>query len=212
MKKNVALFALLLVFFLSSCTKSNAPVVFDLTDNFEIQGLYASWDSLENNTTMSCRCDGDYFRFKYVAQDTTPTFAEEYVDEMSSLYEDRVEIFFCPDRLMKCYYGAEMDPLGRILDYEGKFYRNFDFDWDFKTMKISGKWLENGYEVSGEVSLSELRELGVPTDGTPFYMGVFQADYHRDSTVNWYSRVKTDDVEADFHKPDVLFCVKINAN
>jgi len=216
----------------ASCNCAEDVSAPNLADNYAFKGLYAPWDSLENGTEFSCRCDNDYFYFKYVAEDTTPIVSEDFPSERTVDDEDRVEIFFCPDREMHQYYAAEIDSRGRIMDYSAQYYRNFDFEWNFRTLQTIGDAIYDsgdaegcegaagcgnaagcgkaiGYKVTGKVSLAELRELGIPTDGTVFWIGLFQADFTSSESVNWFSRVKTCDKSPDFHKPDVLFPVKI---
>lgn len=200
---------------LTSCDRAADMPVQDLAGNWVAEGLYAPWDGLENGTKLYCCCDEEYLYFNYTAQDCTLVIDEERSCERVVDDEDRIEIFFCPDKAMKQYYAAEIDPLGRIMDYSAHYYRDLDFSWGFKTMTATGSFIRggngnpSGYEVSGRVSLEELRSLGIPTDGSTFYLGVFQADFHRDGTANWYSRVPTGDKSPDFHKPDVLFPAKI---
>lgn len=181
---------------------------FVVSPSAAIDGLHAPWDGLEDNTLFRCFSDGDSFYFYYEVTDSTPTYAENFDGEATVENEDRVEIFFSPKRSMDDYYCAEIDPLGRVLDYSGHYYRDIDYGWDFRTMRLVGQLTENGYIVAGKVSKDELCELGCDL-GNGFWMGVFRADYHPDMTVNWYSAVSTDDISPDFHKPEVLFFTKI---
>lgn len=173
-----------------------------------IDGLHAPWDGLEDNTLFRCFADGESFYFSYEVPDPTPTYAENFDGEATVENEDRVEIFFSPKRSMDDYYCAEIDPLGRVLDYSGHYYRDIDYGWNFRSMRLLGQLTENGYIVAGKVSKAELRELGCDLEGG-FWMGVFRADYRPDMSVNWYSAVSTDDISPDFHKPEVLFFTKI---
>lgn len=40
------------------------------------------------------------------------------------------------DPEMKTYYCAEIDPKGKVMDYEAHNYRKFDFNWNFKDLKL----------------------------------------------------------------------------
>lgn len=173
-----------------------------------IDGLHAPWDGLEDDTVFRCFSDEESFMFFYEVTDSTLTYAENFDGEATVENEDRVEIFFSPKRSMEEYYCAEIDPLGRMLDYSGHYYRDLDYGWNFRSMRLLGQVTENGYIVAGKVSKAELRELGCDLEGG-FRMGVFRADYRPDMSVNWYSAVSTEDVSPDFHKPDVLFFTKI---
>jgi len=214
MNRLPSLFACCIFVVLASCRSSEEVSAPDISDNFKLQGLYAPWHTLENSTEFSCRCDNEYFYYEFVAMDTTPTVSEDFPFERTVDDEDRVEIFFCSDKRMKQYYAAEVDSRGRIMDYSARYYRKLDYDWDFRTLQTVGESIYEsgaltGYRVKGKVSLSELRELGIPTDGTVFYLGLFQADYTSKGSINWYSRVKTNDKSPDFHKPDMMFPVRI---
>ncbi len=182
--------------------------VFVVSSSAAIDGLHAPWDGLEDSTLFRCFSDGESFYFFYEVHDPTPTYAERFDGEATVENEDRVEIFFSPGRSMDDYYCAEIDPLGRVLDYSGHYYRDIDYGWNFRTMRLFGQLTADGYIVAGKVSKAELRELGCDLEGG-FWMGVFRADYHSDMSVNWYSAVATDDISPDFHKPDVLFFTKI---
>lgn len=178
--------------------------VFVVSGSSEINGLYAPWDSLSDRTKFRCFSDAETFYFVYEVEDSTLTYTSGFKGEPDVEKEDRVEIFFSPGEDMSVYYCAEIDPLGRVLDYSSRYYRGMDYDWDFSTLRLSGMIDNRSYRVWGSVAKSELIDLGCDLAGG-FYLGVFRADYRPDMTVNWYSAVSTDDEFPDFHKPDVLF-------
>jgi len=192
----------------AACSNKDASMV-NLATGYDCNELFAPWDSLSNTTSFKCSCDKEFFNFEFVAQDSTIMVEENYISERCVEYEDRVELFFSPDSLMTCYHCMEIDALGRIMDYEAKYYRLMDYEWNFTTLEASGEIIEGGYRVSGRLTLEELRNLGIPTDGNVFWFGVFQGNFRQDGPENWFSRVKTADVVPDFHKPDVLFPVVI---
>ena len=178
--------------------------LFSIGKGAAIDGLHAPWDGLEDDTVFRCFTDDSWFYFHYEVSDTSLTLTEGFSRERDVDPEDRVEIFFSPREEMDIYYCAEIDPMGRIMDYKAKYYRDFDYDWDFSTMKVVAKAGEEGYSVSGKVSLEELSTLGI-VPGKPFRMGVFRADFKKGGECNWYSAVPTGDESPDFHKPDLLF-------
>ena len=122
--------------FLAACGQ-NSSDIFTINDG-QINGLHAPWDGLDDDTKFRCSTDDSLFKFSFEVNDSTLTLEPEYKDKMSVIYEDRVEIFFSPDTLMSHYYGAEMDPAGRVLDYQAEYYRKFDYTWGFKTLKYTG--------------------------------------------------------------------------
>lgn len=198
MKKLFLLFALALVI---SCTDNN---IADLGSGFQINEFHAPWDGLTNSTRFTCHSSSDKFFFNFEVVDSTLTLTEPFTGERDVEPEDRVELFFSPDAKLKNYYCAEIDYVGRVLDYQASYYRKFDFDWDFSTLQLWTSMTDFGYRVMGSIDLEELNALGIDTAGG-FYLGVFQDDFKPDGSVHWYSLIPTDDAEPDFHKPDVFF-------
>ncbi len=195
---------------LAACTENHNDAV-NLAGGFSSDALYAPWDSLSNDTHFECRCDRDSFYFSYSVNDSTLVLVDPFLSEKDVDPEDRVEFFFSADSTLSLYHCAEIDPLGRVMDYEISFYRNFDFSWNYSALRAEGSLTENGYEVKGALALKELNALGIPVDGKPFWFGIFQADYRPDGSVIWYSYIPTSDTEPDFHKPGVLFkaCISL---
>lgn len=185
--------------------------VFEISGTRRISGLKAPWDGLEDDTVFQCNVEDGLFKFRFDVHDSTSVVIMEdaFNDEYCVASEDRVEIFFCGDKEMKHYCCAEIDPLGRVLDYEASFYRQFNNDWQFSTLQTSARMNEDGYTVSGSVSLKELGELGLDLYNG-FEMGAFRADFKIDEKENWYSAVPSTDDEADFHKPEMLFTARIS--
>lgn len=204
MARNSLLAAILLVL-LSACGSSHRQI-----DSVEgIHALYAPWDGLEDNTVFHCFRDGGTLYFFYEVEDESLTLTENFRGEADVEPEDRVEIFFSSTYdLTETYYCAEIDPLGRVMDYSCRYYAEMDYGWNFKTLESWGRITDNGYIVGGKIALRELSELGIDVRKT-FYMGVFRADFRPDRSVNWYSYVKTGDKAPNFHKPGVLFPVII---
>lgn len=194
--------ALACIVLLAGCRPKSSGI-FHIGPSSEINTLHAPWDGLDDNTVFRCFSDSEWFWFVYDVQDTTLTLTEDFQKERDVDPEDRVEIFFSPREEMDIYWCAEMDPKGRVMDYEAKYYRDFDYDWDFQTLEVAARIKEDGYTLWGRVSKEELRNLGV--DLNCFRMGVFRADFKQVGPENWYSAVPTADKSPDFHKPDLLF-------
>lgn len=178
--------------------------IFEMPAAGMIDGLHASWDGIDDNTKFRCFCDRDNLYFFYEVKDSTVTLTENFKGESDVEPEDRVEIFFSPESDMRQYYCAEIDPLGRVLDYSCRFPSIMDYSWNFSTLETLGRLTGDGYSVYGKISKNELERLGLKPCKT-VYIGVFRADFHADGTVNWYSYVETDDESPFFHKPDMLF-------
>jgi len=187
---------------LTSCEPS--AKLQDIGQGYTTYGLYAPWDGKETDTRFSCHSTADRFFFSFEVTDTTLTLVQPFVDEMDVDPEDRVEIFFSQDKGLKNgYFCAEIDPLGHVMDYHARLYRNLDYKWNFRTLTTSGTVTPWGYRVGGSIARSELKDLGIDLDGG-FWMGVFQADFRQGGKETWYSLVPTDDAEPDFHKEGVL--------
>lgn len=170
----------------------------------KVTGFHAPWDGLDDKTEFRCFVTDSLFLFRFDVLEETLTLKDGFQSEMDVEPEDRVEIFFSHPGKLDTYVGAEMDPAGRMLDYKCTYYRNFDYDWNFKTLEYSHEIRAGGYSVAGSVTLGELSEFGVDMDAG-FLMGVFRADFRPDGGVNWYSMKLTDDKSADFHQPKVFF-------
>ena len=172
-------------------------------DPVTLEGFHAPWDGLDDETVFIARVSADSLFFHFSVKDSTMTVSADFPQERTVDWEDRAEIFLSVDDGMSSYWCAEIDPLGRVMDYAAHLGQPFDYGWNFSSLVASGQVTPDGYEVDGRVALQELRELGIPLEG--FSMGLFRADFHPDMSVNWYSFVSTDDETPYFHKPNVLF-------
>lgn len=149
--------------------------------------------------------NAEIFSFVFVVEDADLVLAEVPDPGQAALGSDRVELFFAssPD-LTTPYYGAEMDPAGRVYDYAATFYREIDSSWSFSTLSCAGTIGGNGYELSGQIQLEELRDLGLLVDGK-MTTGVYRAEFsHReDGSIreDWISWIDPGTAKPDFHVP-----------
>ena len=95
-----------------------------------VTGFHAPWSGLDDSTSFRCFATDSLFFFRFDVVEGSLALVEDFKDEMDVGPEDRVEIFFAPTGELGEYIGAEMDPAGRVLDYECTFYRQFDYGWD----------------------------------------------------------------------------------
>ena len=87
---------------------------------------YASWQK-QKYTEDSLACHNDkYLYLLYEVKDSTLTYNDGKTED-SVGNEDRVEFFISKDNKMSTYYGAEIDPQGKVMDYEAHFYRKCDY-------------------------------------------------------------------------------------
>ena len=61
----------------------------------------------------------------YVVHDDNVNVYVNTNDKSEVIHSDRVEIFFRKDDRLSPYYGLEIDPLARVLDYEAEYHRKF---------------------------------------------------------------------------------------
>lgn len=184
---------------------SDDSVIPDVGQGFEAHALHAPWDGLDTDTRFCCHSTAERFFFSFEVADSTMVLTDPFTNEMDVSPEDRVEIFFSPTADLKSgYHCAEIDPHGRTMDYAARYYREMDFGWNFLSLETRAERTPWGYRVGASIARAELESLGLDLEGG-FYMGAFQADFKPDGSVVWYSLIPTDDDEADFHKPGVLF-------
>lgn len=182
-----------------------------------------NWDSVEKLTdftypwegnapaplTFMAVHDGEAFHFKYqVVTDKVLLFHGPY-GKMDVRYSDRVEIFWRKDEKMDQYFCFELDLEERIMDYETAYYRQMNREWQWPKgqLEISSKRTDAGYEVTGKVSLSSLRELGL-LNGNKAEAGLFRAECIKlegeAADFRWQSWVDPQTEEPDFHVPSAF--------
>ncbi|MBO4642733.1 MAG: hypothetical protein J5661_07760 [Bacteroidaceae bacterium] len=170
----------------------------------------APWtDNMQDETEFQCYLSPHYFYFKFQVPDQTITMQEPFQNKLDVCYEDRAEIFLSATPGMETYYCMEIDPLGRALDYVTNYYRQFDYDWSFSTLQIETVVEASKYIVAGRLSTMEMMQLSIPLN--EFYMGVFRADFDGPEKVVWYSLLRTERKKADFHLPEMLYHVIVEA-
>ncbi len=145
-----------------------------------------------------------YFRFDVEDPDIRIFTGDD--PKMDIVRSDRVEIFFRRDEGMTPYYGLEMDPLGRVLDYRADYHRQFDYGWSWPAgLDVRADKIQRGYTVSGQISLESLRELGLLHDDYRLEAGLFRANCVRleedQADFKWISWMDPGTVEPDFHVP-----------
>ncbi len=145
-----------------------------------------------------------YFYFK--SKDSSITISP-FTNELSVAEGDRVELFFSKNKDLSKYYCLEIGPMGDVLDYQAKYYRKFNEEWNFNSLEIASSVLDYGYIIEGKIRLEELEELNLKED---IYLGVFRADFHDKDKVNWYTKVIPDSETPDFHIPSAFEGISID--
>ncbi len=161
-------------------------------------------------TVFRARTVGDRLEFTFEVDDADVIVREPWDGESTVDGEDRVELFLARDPGLEDYWCIEIDPLGRVHDYQARHYRQFDDAWNCPGLKTEGARTSGGYAVRGSIPLATLGELmGRPiARGSELRIGLFRAEFHGkgpaahgDADDNWISWVDPGGEKPDFHVP-----------
>lgn len=193
------------------------------------RGLDQAWEKAEElsdfsypwrkesapSTRFKALWDDTHFYFLYHAEDSDILFKQELWGEQEVVNSDRVEIFFKADDKMHPYYSLEMDALARVLDTEGRYHRNIDFDWSWPKgeLILQASMNKQGYIVEGKISFASLRALGMYKDDHILKAGLYRGEYtigaEKEPVVKWISWVHPDSETPDFHIPSSFGILKL---
>jgi hypothetical protein len=158
---------------------------------------FTSFKAVHNENWLYC---------VFTVTDENVFLYEEKKDKTDVLKSDRVEIFFKHKDNASPYYGLEMDPLGRVYDYQAEFTRKFNAAWTWPAgqLIIKTSRTNNGYIVEIAISKSSLRSLGLLQDKT-LNAGLYRAECIKlvgsKATMKWISWIRPDSPTPDFHIP-----------
>ncbi len=145
-----------------------------------------------------------FFRFDVVDENILVFHDTDKKDEVEM--SDRAEIFFRINDKLSPYYCLEMDPDGRILDYEAHYYRNINklWSWPKGQLKIITERNSASYVVQGQISITSLKDLNIWKNGV-VQAGLFRGDCislnGRKAVLEWVSWVHPETKDPDFHVP-----------
>ena len=151
--------------------------------------------------------DGVYLYFRFDVQESNILIYEKDHTKFDVLNSERVEIFFRQDPELKRYYGLEMDPLGRVYDYQSSYYRQSDKTWGWPEghLQLETGRTPSGYWLQGRISFESLRNLHLIQDGGYLQAGLYRGrciDITGDkATFNWITWVDPQTGQPDFHVP-----------
>ena len=157
-------------------------------------------------TTFKSLHDQDWVYFLFMIEDDNVNIRRIKDHKSEVAASSRAEIFFRIDDKLAPYYCLEMDPVGRVLDYEATFHRNFDTNWSWPKghLLIRTEQREDGYSVELAISKKSLKELGLLRDNA-LQAGLFRANCEFKSNgeeeFKWISWMKPDAETPDFHIP-----------
>ena len=149
--------------------------------------LYLRYDVIDSNINIYCLND----------------------TKMDVTQSDRVEIFFRENKALNPYYGLEIDPNGKVLDYLATFYREFDYTWHWPKGHLftKGNINTNGYRVDVKISLESLKMFNL-IQNNRLEVGIYRADCFalptkkiKDAEIKWVSWVNPKTKIPDFHVP-----------
>lgn len=172
-----------------------------------INGLNLS-DGRQDRTVFSMGKDDSDYVFSFSVSDETPCSLLHTNSKRDLEREDRVELYLSPTAdLSAPYYCAEIDPLGRVLDYRATYYRDFDYSWGFATLRTIHVQTATGYQIDCRISRTELDSLGITNAN--FHIGIFRADLDEaGKLVAWGSMTPMND-PPDFHQPCMFSKIKM---
>lgn len=157
-------------------------------------------------TTFKALSDQAWVYFLFLINDSDVNIRREKDHKMEVAASSRVEIFFRIDDKLNPYYCLEMDPLGRVLDYQATYHRNFDTNWSWPKdqLLIRTEQRADGYSVELALNKKSLHELGLLQDNT-LQAGLFRANCKFKSKdeeeFKWISWMAPDARTPDFHIP-----------
>lgn len=150
--------------------------------------------------------DDEWLYFLFDVEDPSVFILKETNDKSEVAGSSRAEIFFKRDDKLNPYYCLEIDPLGRVLDYEGTFHREFNLDWTWPAghLIVKTQRRPDGYSIEFAISKASLEKLGLLKNNT-LQAGLYRGDCAQTAegttVFQWISWVTPDSRTPDFHIP-----------
>ncbi len=157
-------------------------------------------------TSFKAVHNSDWLYCLFTVKDVNVNIYVERNDKTDVLNCDRVEIFFKRADITSPYFGLEVDPLGRVYDYQAEFTRKFNAAWSWPSGQLIIKTSRtgDGYIVEIAIGKSSLRELGLLKNNT-LQAGLYRANcinlVGNKATMKWISWATPDSPTPDFHIP-----------
>jgi len=148
----------------------------------------------------------DWVYFLFNIKDHDVNIRQETNKKTEVAASSRAEIFFRIDEKLDPYYCLEIDPLGRVLDYEATYHRNFDTNWSWPAnqLVIKSDRRKDGYSVEFAISKKSLQQLGLLKNNV-MQAGLFRANCSHPPNggeeFKWMSWMKPEARTPDFHIP-----------
>ncbi|WP_431245105.1 sugar-binding protein [Flavobacterium sp. P21] len=143
-----------------------------------------------------------YFSFRVFDTDIYIDEKDNSIDSIGN--SDRVELFFRTNYSLNPYYCLEMDTSARLMDFEARPDKVFDFDWKWpkEDLRINASKDEISFTVKGIISIKSLKELNL-IQNNKIEAGVFRAKFSKTESQNyeptWISWVNPNTETPNFH-------------
>lgn len=164
-------------------------------------------DKIAPKTSFRALYDNEFLYFRFEVEDDNVLTHVMEDHKMEVVDSDRVEIFFRQNEKLNPYYCLEMDARGRVLDYVTRYYRDFDYEWQWPgsdNLRIKASENNEGYVVEGSIRLSSLKELGLLKNNVleaGLYRGYCMELPKPQAKLRWISWVRPEVERPDFHIP-----------
>jgi hypothetical protein len=174
-----------------------------------LQDLTCPWrPGTAPKTTFQAYSNGNRLFFRFVASGQNPRIYIQSNSKAEVSRSERVELFFRCEANMQTYYGLEIDPRGRLMDYRSGFYRKFDYNWQWpESLSLQTNIEENVYFVQGSLSLAVLKQLGL-LKNNEIQAGIFRGHCteitETQSAFTWITWVDPQTAKPDFHVPSAF--------
>lgn len=181
-----------------------------------LRDFSSPWLEVEDTgTAFRALHDGTHLYFRFDVEEANILVYEKEHTKFDVLNSERVEIFFRQDPELKRYYGLEMDPLGRVYDYQSSYYRQSDKTWGWPEghLQLETGRTGTGYWLQGKISFASLRSLQLIHDGGYLQAGLYRGrclEIQGDkATFNWITWVDPQTEKPDFHIPSSFGCLQL---
>ncbi|MBL0737068.1 endoxylanase [Flavobacterium sp. GN10] len=143
-----------------------------------------------------------YFNFRVFDIDVYIDQKDNSVDSICN--SDRVELFFRSNDQLNPYYCLEIDPSTRLLDFEARPNKIFDYDWKWPEnhIQLKSSTDESSFIVAGSISIASLKKLDL-IHGNIIEAGVYRAKFSQQENGNyeptWITWIDPNTAEPNFH-------------
>ena len=176
----------------------------------KIESMTHPWGDVFQETETTVSLIGDNLHLRFDAVDTEIIYDETFEYERDMEIGDRIEAYFSKDRELTGYYGFEVDPVGNVMAYKCKYFKQFEYEWDApEGFWAKGYIKDNGYVVDVSIPMEFINTMVI--DGN-IYIGLYRADYRRvgDEVVrDSYSWRDPGNGIHTFHQPEIFYHVAL---